>query len=67
MILLLPGKQSSFVAGGVLNLEPKLNTDNWKKIEKCLQVLDGETELLLPIIAQNSLVELSESLMNVGM
>ena len=47
LILLLPGKQTEFIAGGLGQLEDKLNAENWNSLMKCFQPLDIDFQMPL--------------------
>jgi serine protease inhibitor len=64
LILILPGKQAEFIAGGLGKLEHKLNLDNWNSLMRSFQPL--KVDLQLPLFNHRSTVELKESLEAMG-
>ena len=64
LILLLPGKQTEFVAGGLKHLEDKLNVRNWNSLMKCFVPLN--IDLQLPVFSHRSQLELKQTLLGLG-
>lgn len=64
LVLLLPGKISEFVAGGLEKLEEKLNERSWNKLLKSF--VSHQLELEVPALTSHSVLNLNESLISLG-
>ena len=51
LILVLPGKPSDYIAGGLAKIESKLNNQTWSLLMKSLQLVP-DIELQFPILNQ---------------
>lgn len=54
LILILPGKQTEFIAGGLGHLEEKLTLESWKKLMQCFHPL--QIDLQLPLFKHRSVL-----------
>ncbi len=64
MILLLPGRQSDFLAGGLAILEAKLTASAWNGLMSCLHPI--RANLRIPIFSHHSLFDLAPPLQDMG-
>ena len=49
LVLILPGKPSDYIAGGLSQIESKLNNETWTALMRSMQVID-HVELQFPVI-----------------
>ncbi len=49
LVLILPGKPGDYIAGGLSQIESKLNNESWSALMKSVQSIEG-VEIQLPSI-----------------
>jgi len=64
LILILPGKRAEFVAGGLGQLEHKMNLENWNTLMRSLHPVN--VDLKLPLFSHRSAIELNDTLAAMG-
>lgn len=64
LILILPGKQTEFIAGGLQKIESKLNVENWNELMTAFLPL--ELDIQVPIFQHRSMLDLSDAVKNLG-
>ena len=64
LILILPGKQSEFIAGGLGRMEGKLDVEAWNSLMKSFQPL--KADLKLPMFRHRSPIELKDTFVQMG-
>lgn len=55
LVLILPGKPSDYIAGGLSKIESKLNNETWSSMMRALQPISGLV-LQLPVINHRSTI-----------
>ena len=65
LILVLPGKISEFIAGGLDKIEDKIDNKSWENILKSF--VSRNLELQVPVFNSHSVLDLNETLISVGL
>eukprot|EP00094_Tigriopus_californicus_P003673 TCALIF_03534-PA protein Name:"Similar to serpinb1 Leukocyte elastase inhibitor (Xenopus tropicalis)" AED:0.31 eAED:0.33 QI:0/0.12/0/0.55/1/1/9/0/922 len=64
LILILPGKQTEFIAGGLQKIESKLSVENWNELMTAFLPLD--LDIQVPIFQHRSMLDLSDAVKNMS-
>ena len=65
LVLVLPGKISEFIAGGLDKIEDKIDNKSWENILKSF--VSRNLELQVPLFNSHSVLDLNETLISVGL
>ena len=65
LIVVLPGKISEFIAGGLSKIEDKLDNKSWDNLLKSF--VSRNLELQVPVLKSHSVLNLNETLISLGL